>query len=250
MFMVASNELKRMFYSPMAWIILAILQAILAFIFLYTLDQYINVLQPALAGQDNAPGLTDIVIASLYLWAGVIMLAVMPLLTMRLLAEERMNKTLVLLKSAPISSTQIVLGKYLGLMIFILIIIFMISLMPFSLALGANLDWGKFSAAVLGLVLLLASFAAAGLFLSSLTKQPIIAAMSTFGLLLFLVVIYISGSSANSASSLFVYLSHFGHFSAFLEGIFNTTDLIYYLLFIVGFLVLTIHKLDSDRLQG
>ena len=250
MFTVASNELKRMFYSPIAWTILAILQVILAFIFLYTLDQYLNVVQPALAGQDNAPGLTDIVVSSLYLSAGVIMLAVMPLLTMRLLSEERMNQTLVLLTSAPISSTQIVLGKYLGLMAFLLIMILMISLMPLSLSLGASLDWGKFSAALLGLILLLASFAAAGLFLSALTKQPIIAAMSTFGLLLFLVVIYISGSSTNSASELFVYLSHFGHFTAFLEGIFNTTDLIYYLLFIVGFLILTIHKLDSDRLQG
>lgn len=250
MFRIAKNELKRMFYSPMAWIILGILQLILAFIFLYTLDQYLSVLQPALAGQDNAPGITDIVIASLYLWAGVIMLAVMPLLTMRLLAEERMNQTLVLLTSAPLSMTQIVLGKYLGLMAFILIIISIISLMPLSLALGTPLDWGKLSAALLGLILLLGSFAAAGLFLSSLTKQPILAAISTFGLLLFLVVIYISGSSANSASELFVYLSHFGHFTAFLEGMFNTTDLIYYLLFIVGFLLLTIHKLDSDRLQG
>lgn len=250
MFAIAVNELKRMFYSPVAWVILAVLQAILAFIFLYTLDQYLNVLQPALAGQDNAPGLTDIVIASLYLWTGVIMLAVMPLLTMRLLAEERMNQTLVLLKSSPLSSTQIVLGKYLGIMMFVLITVLMISLMPLSLMLGTTLDWGKFISALLGLILLLASFAAAGLFLSSLTKQPVIAAMSTFGLLLFLVIIYISGSSANSASELFVYLSHFGHFTSFLEGVFNTTDLFYYILFIVGFLILTIHKLDSDRLQG
>jgi ABC-2 type transport system permease protein len=178
------------------------------------------------------------------------MLAVMPLLTMRLIAEEHMNQTLTLITSAPISNTQLVLGKYLGLLGFIIIMTGMITLMPLFLSLGTMLDWGKFLSALLGLVLLLASFAAAGLFLSSLTKQPIIAAISTFGLLMFLVVIYISGSSESSASPLFVYLSHFGHFTSFLEGAFNITDLIYYLLFIVGFLILTIRKLDNERLQG
>jgi ABC-2 type transport system permease protein len=250
MFAIAKTELRRMFNSPLAWVVLAILQLILAFIFLYTLDQYISVFQPSLAGQDNAPGITDIVIASLYLWAGVLMLAVMPLLTMRLIAEEHMNQTLTLITSAPISNTQLVLGKYLGLLGFIIIMTGMITLMPLFLSLGTMLDWGKFLSALLGLVLLLASFAAAGLFLSSLTKQPIIAAISTFGLLMFLVVIYISGSSESSASPLFVYLSHFGHFTSFLEGAFNITDLIYYLLFIVGFLILTIRKLDNERLQG
>ena len=112
------------------------------------------------------------------------------------------------------------------------------------------MDWGRLSAAVLGLFLLLASFAAAGLFLSSLTRQPIIAAVSTFGLLVFLVILYISGNSQGSASELFIYLSHFGHFLSFLEGIFDSSDLVYYLLFIGGFLLLTIRKLDNDRLRG
>lgn len=250
MFTIAKTELKRMFSSPLAWIILAILQVILAYIFLYVLNQYLSLIQPTLAGQENPPGITDIVIASLYLWSGVVMLAVMPLLTMRLIAEERMNQTLTLLTSAPLSSTQIVLGKYLGLLGFIIIMISFFSLMPLSLSFGTNLDWGKLLSGILGLLLLLGSFAAAGLFLSSLTKQPIIAGISTFGLLLFLVVIYISGSSQSSASELFVYLSHFGHFSSFVEGAFSTSDLAYYLLFIIGFLILTIRKLDNERLQG
>jgi ABC-2 type transport system permease protein len=101
----------------------------------------------------------------------------------------------------------------------------------------------------LGLILLLASFAAAGIFISSLVDQPIIAAVVSFGLLLLLVVFYISGSSASSHSELFIYISHFGHFLSFLKGLFNTADVAYYVLFIIGFLILTIRKLTDEGLQ-
>lgn len=248
--LIARTELRRMFSSPLAWSLLALVQFILAWIFLLGLSEYLTRIQPQVALMENAPGISDLVVSSLYLWAGLLMLAMMPVLTMRLLAEERMNQTLVLLKTAPISVTQIVLGKYFGLLMLVAIMVLMLTLMPLSLILGTGLDWGKLAAAVLGLFLLLASFAAAGLFLSSLTRQPIIAAISTFGLLIFLMVLYVSGTSQGAGSELFIYLSHFGHFLSFLEGVFDTTDLIYYGLFIVGFLLLTIRKLDNDRLRG
>lgn len=247
---IASTEFRRMFVSPLAWSILAVVQFILAWIFLLGLQEYLTQIQPMSAGMEDPPGISDLVVSALYLWAGIIMLAVMPLMTMRQFAEERMNQTLALLTSSPLSSTQIVLGKYFGLLLFVLLMIGLLSLMPLSLALGTQLDWGMLAAAVVGLTLLLASFAAAGLFLSALARQPVIAAVTTFGLLLFLVILYISGSSQAAGSEVFVYLSHFGHFLSFLEGMFDSSDLVYYLLFIGGFLILTIRKLDNDRLQG
>jgi ABC-2 type transport system permease protein len=250
MMTIAQMEFRRMFNSPLAWSLLALVQFILAWVFLLGLNEYVTQIQPMMAGRENAPGLSDMVVSALYLWAGIIMLAVMPILTMRLFAEERMNQTLPFLTTAPVSMTQIVLGKYLGLLLLVVVMVLMLTLMPVSLALGAALDWGKLAAAVLGLFLLLASFAAAGMFLSALTRQPIIAAVSTFGLLLFLMILYISGNSQGSGSQLFIYLSHFGHFLSFLEGMFDSSDLVYYLLFILGFLLLTIRKLDNDRLQG
>ncbi len=247
---IATTELRRLFVSPLAWSILAVVQFILAWVFLLGLNEYVTQIQPQTAGLDDPPGISDLVVSALYLWAGIIMLAVMPLMTMRLFAEERMNQTLPLLTVSPLSSTQIVLGKYLGILLFVLLMVGLLSLMPASLSLGTGLDWGKLAAAALGLFLLLASFAAAGMFLSSLTRQPVIAAVTTFGLLLFLVVLYISGNSQGNGSEVFVYLSHFGHFLSFVEGMFDSSDLAYYLLFITGFVVLTIRKLDSDRLQG
>lgn len=249
MLTIAGTELKRMFNSPLAWSILAVLQFVLGMIFLVMVQEFLEVIQPQMAGTDNPPGVTDTIVSAVYLWAGIIMLAVMPILTMRSFAEERMNGTFTLLRSSPISVTDVVMGKYLGLLMFILIMVVLISLMPLSLQLGTSLDLGKIGASVLGLILLLSSFAAAGLFISSLTNQPIIAAVSSFGLLLFLIVLYISGKSQSNGSELFVYLSHFGHFLSFLQGLFQSGDLIYYLLFIGGFLVLTIRKLDNESLQ-
>lgn len=247
---IASMEFRRMFVSPLAWSLLAVVQFIMAWIFLLGLSEYLTQIQPQAAGMEDPPGISDLVVSALYLWAGIIQLAVMPLLTMRLFAEERMAQTLPLLTSSPVSTGQIVLGKYLGLLLFVLLMVGLLTLMPLSLSFGTGLDWGRLAAAVVGLVLLLASFAAAGLFLSSLTRQPVIAAVTTFGLLLFLVVLYISGNSQGAGSELFVYLSHFGHFLSFLEGVFDSSDVVYYVLFIAGFLLLTARKLDNDRLQG
>lgn len=247
---IAVSEFKRMFNSPLAWSVLAILQFILAMIFLTRVDEFVAVFQQQMATADNAPGATFFVITPVYLWAGIIMLAVMPIMTMRLFAEERMNKTLTLLKSSPVSSAQIVLGKYGGVLLFVVLFILMISLMPIALSFGTELDWGIILSSTLGLFLLLASFAAAGLFLSSLTSQPIIAAISSFGLLMFLVVLYLSGGSQSNSSELFIYLSHFSHFETFVRGIIDSSDVVYYVLFIVGFLILSIRKLDNDRLLG
>ncbi len=247
---IAITDFKRMFNSPFAWSVLAILQFILAMIFLTRVDEFMTVYQQQIATAENAPGATFFIISPIYLWAGIIMLAVMPILTMRSFAEERMNKTLTLLSSSPLSSMQIVWGKYLGVLFFVMLFIAMLSLMPIALSFATEIDWGMIMSSSLGLFLLLASFAAAGLFLSSLTSQPVIAAVSSFGLLMFLVVLYLSGDSQSNSSELFIYLSHFSHFEAFVRGVIDSSDLVYYLLFIFGFLILSVRKLDNDRLLG
>ena len=249
-FTVAVTEFKRMFNSPFAWSVLAILQFILAMIFLSRVDEFLGSYQQQIATVDNAPGATFFIISPVYLWAGIMMLAVMPILTMRTFAEERMNQTLILLRTSPLSSTQIVLGKYLSVLFFVVVFVLMLGLMPLALSFGTEIDWGMVLSSSLGLFLLLASFAAAGVFLSALTNQPVIAAISSFGLLMFLVVLYLSGGSQTNSSELFIYLSHFSHFETFVRGVIDTSDLSYYALFVVAFLILAIRRLDNDRLLG
>jgi ABC-2 type transport system permease protein len=246
---IAKTELRRIFYSPLAWAILAVVLFILGLLFLKLVDDYLTTLQPQLMGVPGAPGVTDVVFAPVLFWAGVLMLTVSPLLTMRTFSEERSQGSLTLLTSAPLSTTEIVLGKYLALLLFTLVLLGLMTLMPLSLTMGTALDWGKIASGMLGLFLLLASFIAAGLYISSLMRTPLIAALISFGLLVFLVVLYVAGSAESTASELFVYLSHLSHLLSFLVGIFDSSDLVYYLLFSAAFLILTIRRLDNERLQ-
>lgn len=246
---IAITELRRLFSTPLAWVLLGLVLFILALLFGIYLENFLTVIQPQLAARPGAPGVTDAVTAPLILAAGIILLAICPLLTMRSFSEERQAGTLILLTSAPVSVTQIVLGKYLSLVAFVVILQLLLGLMPLALALGTEPDWGKTAAAMLGLFLLVASFLAAGLYVSSLTTAPVLAAAGGFALLLFLFLLYVSGSAEATASTLFFYLSHFGHFLNFVEGSFSSEDLAYYLLFIVTFLVLTVRHLDNQRLQ-
>lgn len=248
-FTLARRELRSLFLSPLAWAILAIVQFILAYLFLSQLQEFLLV-QPKLAAIDNAPGVTELVIVPLYGSAAFIMMLVTPLLTMRLISEERKNKSLSLLISAPVSMTEIVLGKYLGMLGFAAIMIMTMTLMPLSLYFVGSLDSGLLFTIVLGISLLLAAFISLGLYMSSLTAQPTIAAMSTFGLLLLLwIVDWAGGKTEEATSGLLEYLSILRHFEAFTKGIFNSSDFIYYVLFITLFLILSIRRLDGDRLQ-
>lgn len=245
---IASRELRTLFLSPLAWSILGVLQLILGFMFTSQLQLFLDI-QPRLAGLEGAPGVTDVIVTPLYGNIGIILLLVVPLLTMRLIAEERRNRTLTLLFSAPVSMADIAVGKFLGVLGFFLIMALLFQLMPLSLLLGGALDWGKLAASLLGLVLLLAAFASAGVFMSAVAGQPTVAAISTFGLLLLLWIIDWLGASQGGVNNVFSYLSLLRHYNNLLRGLISTTDLLYFVLFITTFLVLTIRRLDNDRLQ-
>ena len=247
-FTIAYREFRNLFLSPLAWTILAVIQLIVAFLFLSQLDTFMA-LQPRLAGLEGAPGVTDIIIAPLLQTTGFLLLLISPAITMRIFSDEKRNRTLTLLLSAPISLTEIVLGKFFGVFMFYLLIVLMIAAMPLSLYAGTTIDAGKLATGVLGLALLLGAFASIGLFTSSLTEQPLIAAISAFGLLIFLWIIDWSGGRPE-ITGLFHYLSLKNHFESLLKGIFSSTDLAYFLLLIFTFLSLTIRRLDQQRLTG
>ena len=197
---IAGRELRSLFLSPLAWAILATVQFIIAYLFLSQVDAYL-MLQPRLAAIEGAPGVADLVIAPLLGNAAIILLLITPMITMRVLIEERRNRTISLLFSAPVSMTEIILGKYLGVLGFFLVLLAMIALMPLSLLAGTELDLGKLAAGLLGLTLLLAAFSAIGLYMSAHTDQPTIAAISTFGLLLLLWIIDWAGNSEAQVSA-------------------------------------------------
>jgi len=245
---IASRELRSLFLSPLAWTMLGVTQLILAYMFLTQIDFYFTI-QPKLVGLEGAPGITDLIVAPLFGNAAVILLLITPLLTMRVISDERRNKTISLLFSAPISITDIVLGKFFAIFAFLLIILFSISLMPLSLLTVGELDFGKFFACLLALTLLMASFSALGLYMSAIASQPTVAAVCSFGALLLLWIVDWAGSNSGNGSNVLEYISIMRHFENLLRGLVNSTDVIYFVLFITGFLILSIRRLDNDRLQ-
>ena len=245
-FTLARKELKTLFASPLAWVVLAIMQVIFAWMFLIQLDQYIANL-PRIQQLANPPGVTEIVVAMLFGFAAIVLLMAVPLMSMRLFSEEQRNQTLTLLLSAPVSTTEIVLGKFTGLMAFLFIALLLLLAMAASLSLGGPLDWGLIASNLLGLALLLAAFSALGLFISSLTQHGVIAAFGSFGALLLL---WILNASSTDPEALLNYLSLMRHFDNFNRGLVDTRDIAYLLVFSTVFLVLTARQLDAKRLHG
>jgi ABC-2 type transport system permease protein len=244
---IAWLELKRLFLSPLAWAILAVVQVILGFMFLANLNYYF-LMQSRMMAAGQTPGITEVIVAPLLANSAIVLLLATPLISMRLIAEERRNRTLPLLLSAPATMTQIVLGKYFGLLGFLWLIVAATALMPLSLLAGGTLDYGMFAAGLLGLLLLLAGFAAVGLFMSTLTQHQLIAAMATFGALLLFWILDWAG--AGEGSGMLSYLSLLNHYEPLLRGVFDSSDVVYLLLFVVTFVVLSVRRLDMDRLGG
>jgi ABC-2 type transport system permease protein len=195
---IATHELRRLFKSPLAWIMFAVVQFLLAIFFLLILGKFID---PAAASLFANYGVTEIVVVGLLRIAGIILLLITPFITMHTFSEERQTGSIKLLLSSPISMTELVLGKYLGVICYLFLLLLLIYLMPLSLLMRAELDLLQLLSGFLGLVLLTSSFAAIGLFVSSLTSQSAVAAISTFGVLFVLWIMNIIPARNSSERS-------------------------------------------------
>mgnify|MGYP001820419082 CR=1 FL=1 len=242
---VALRDVRSLFVTPLGWVLLASLHLLLAYAFLAQVDSYLG-LQGKFAGLANAPGVTRWVVAQWLANATVVTLLAVPLLTMRLVAEEKRADTFPLLLAGPIADWQIVIGKYLAALFFVLLVLVLAVSMPLSLYLGAQLDLGLLGAGMLGLFMLLASFAAVGLYMSCLTVQPAAAAAGTYGVLLFLWILE-WGARGGDGENVLAYLSLVRHYQSFVNGAIDTRDLAYFSLLIFLFLFLSVRRLQAQR---
>ena len=242
---IATHELRRLFKSPLAWVILAVVEFLLAILFLILLNQFMNP-GPWFAGR----GVTEIVVAGLFQISGIVLLLVTPFITMRVFSEERRTGTIKLLLSSPVTITELVLGKFLGTLGFLVVLLALIALMPLSLFMGTPVDLLQLSAGLLGLFLLMASFAAIGLFISTLTSQASIAAITTFGVLFMLWIINLASTTGGEIfRAVFSYLSLLQHYDSLINGMLDSVDVFYYLIICITFIVLSIWRLDGERLH-
>lgn len=236
-----------MFASPMGWVILSLLMFAFGTQYLNGVNDYFAVMSGAMRPAERT-GVTQFVGQSVYGLASFIILFAVPLLSMRLISEERRSQTLPFLFSAPLSLTEIVVGKFVGLVAFLSVLIVFIAVMLFTLNIWSDIDFGFIVANSIGLLLMVASFSALGLYFSSLTQQPVIAAILTFITLFALMMLdrFFSGDPNNILGS----LSLTRHFQSFSGGLIDSGDVAYFFLFTATFLTLTVRRLDADRLRG
>ena len=246
-FAIARKELKSVFVSPMGWVVMALLQFVFGTFFFIGVDQYMQQMSGAMRPEQRL-GVTEFVGHNVYGIASFVMLFAVPLLSMRLISEERKQQTLPFLFSAPLSLIEIVLGKFVGLVTFLTILVLIVAAMMSTLNLWAEIDFGYIIANSIGLWMMVASFSALGLFMSSLTQQPVVAGILTFVALFALMILdYFFAGDPNSVMN---YLSLLRHFEPFSRGLLDTRDFAYFLLFIATFLTLSVRRLDADRLRG
>lgn len=243
---IAHKEFRSLFASPSTWLILGALQFIFAWFFLARLDAFLQV-QSQLAQLVNAPGATQSVASPLLGTVAFVLMMLVPIFTMRLIAEERRNQTLVLLLAAPVATWEIVLGKFFGLLLFQSLIIIACLIMLLTLALGTSLDFGLLLSNAIGLILLTACYTALGLYFSCLTNQPIVAAASTLAALFGLWLIDVAGSTTSISMKA---LSPTVHFQSFNSGLLLSQDLLYFLLFSATCLMLATRRLHNNRVYG
>ena len=244
---ITQNELKRIWFSPIAWVLFALALLILGLLLLVLLNNFYTEVQDKLIGLKQAPGLTDLVIAPYMFWVAVVGIILVPLFAVRSSTEERQFGSDVLLNSAPLSVTQIVVGKYLALTLLALLFTMVCSSYALILGYFTVIDYGKTLAGMFAIFLSISSFNAAALFIANLTRTPIIATAGILGALLIMVMLYLSGSATASSSELFLYLANFSHLTYLIGGSIDTAHVAYFILFAILFLVLCIRHLQLKK---
>lgn len=229
---IAKKEIRSYFSSPVAYVVLFAFILIYGY-FLYNLVMWFNLQamqmaqNPYYAQQIN---INEMVFSPLFHNMVLILILLVPLLTMRLLAEEKKNGTDELLYTSPLSVGQIVLGKYLAALFMLAVMLGLTALLSsFAFAFG-NPEFAPWLTGYLGLFLLGAAALAIGLFFSALTENQIVAAILTFlTLLLLLVLNWLSQIGSGSWQSVVGYLSFSQHFEDMARGTLAVKDIVYFL---------------------
>lgn len=244
---IIRKEIKVLFANYIGWGMLAVYALIMGLLFTQSLSEYIQVMNGTIHVVEQI-GLTKYMGSNLFGAASLIMLIFVPLLSMRLLAEEQKNMTMPFVLSAPISLSEIVIGKFLSVLVFLAIMLGYLVAIICMLNVWTDLDFGYIFANILGLCLLVSSFSAISLFFSSLTRQPILAATISFIVLIMLMLL--DQLFAQQSNSVWTYLSLMQRYKSFAVGLLNTADIAFYLLVSATFVFLTIRRFEHQRLHG
>jgi len=246
---IMRKELGSYFVSPIAYLLLTMFALIFGFFFWNALGYFVLMgMESQMRGQMFPMNLNEEVIRPLLSNASVIGLFFIPMITMRLFAEEKRTGTIELLATSPVRDLEIILGKWLAAMtLYATMLLFTALNFAFLFKYG-NPDWKPLAIGYLGLLLQAGGLLAIGTFISTLTKNQIIAGAATFGVCLLLWVLeWVSGYETATWAKVLAYMSVITHFESFAKGVLDTKDAIFYLTVIFVGLFFTARSMESLR---
>jgi ABC-2 type transport system permease protein len=250
---VFKKEMRLYFGSPVAYVVWTFFLLIAGWFFsqifyFYSMSSMQSAMNPQF-GQSLNP--TENVMRPLFSNMSVILLFFMPMLTMRLFAEEKRSGTIELLLTYPVRDGEVLAGKFLAAGFLYVLLLAFTALYPGMVGYFTRLEWGAVLTGYLGLLLLGATFLAVGLLISALTENQIVAGFGTFGVLLSLWVIGWGGDFAGGTMrTVLQYVSILEHMDSFGKGVIDTKDVVYYVTAIAFALFLTLRALEAKRWKG
>lgn len=248
---IAMREFKVYFTSPIAYIVLTMFAVIFGYFFTTGLAFFLDYSASVGAqGGMGAPPLNvnQFVIEPSLGNMSIVLLFLVPMITMRLFAEEKRSGTIELLLTSPVKDFQIILGKWGGAVLLYACLLLVAVLNLAVLFLYSSPDWKPVLVSLLGLLLMGGSMIALGTFISTLTRNQIVAGALTFGVLLLLWVLnWMSSYETSTFSSICEYLAISPHFEQFARGVIELKDLVYYLSAISLGLFLSKRSLEALR---
>ena len=246
---ICRKELGSYFVSPVAYLLLTMFGLIFGFFFWNALGFFVvESVEMQMRGQMFPMNLNEQVIRPLLSNVGVIGLFFIPMITMRLFAEEKRTGTIELLATSPIRDLEIILGKWMAAMLlYSCLLLFTAVNFAFLFRYG-NPDWKPLAMGYLGLLLQAGALLAIGTFISTLTKNQIIAGAATFGVeLLLWVIAWVGEYETATWARVLSYLSIITHFESFGRGVLDSKDAIFYLTVIFLGLFFTARSMESLR---
>ena len=248
-FTIARKELKTYFTSPIACIVLAIGAVIFGFFFYSALAFFVQRgMESEMMGRGMPMNVNEFVIRPLLMNLSVISLFLVPMITMRLYAEEKRSGTIELLLTSPVRDLELILGKLLAAFVLYACILGLALVNLLLLFVYGDADWKPMAAGFLGVALMGAAFLSLGMLLSTFTRNQIVAGSLTFGLFLMLwVADWVSTYSTTTVGQVANYISLTTHLENFAKGVIDLRDVVYYLSVIFLGVFLTHRSLESLR---
>jgi gliding motility-associated transport system permease protein len=246
---ICQKELRSYFASPVAYLLLTMFGLIFGFFFWNMLGYFvIQGMEMQMHGQMVPMDVNEQVIRPLLSNVSVIGLFFIPMITMRLFAEEKRTGTIELLATSPIRDWEIILGKWVAAMVLYSGLLLFTALNFAFLFRYGNPNWKPLAIGYLGLLLQAGALLAIGTFISTLTRNQIIAGAATFGVCLLLWVLeWVSGYESASWAQVLSYLSVITHFESFGRGVLDSKDAVFYLSVIFLGLFFTARSMESLR---